>query len=242
MGMTIRHVVLVSAVLSVGSFVYAVGFAPIDIENNPRAQALNRAPSQQGLVNLIRRSLALGQETAADRSASRLMDLSPGDPYAYFYRAIVFQAIDKPDEARGIWRILDRELSEMGEVEGRYSRGQLDYLRGWSKFGIGDIEASQAYFKKIADQIEDQAGGNIAELENSGALYNLACYRAMEGKTEEALGHFIRSIELGYQRDAGWWAVDPDLKSLHEDSRFWEAGLSVGDLPRDRTPQTDNPD
>ncbi|MDF1809252.1 MAG: tetratricopeptide repeat protein [Phycisphaerales bacterium] len=239
MGLTIRHVVLVSAVLSVGSFVYAVGFAPIDPENNPRAQALNRTPSRQGLVNLIRRSITLGQVTAADRSAARYLDLNPEDPYAHFYRAIVYQLMEKPEAAREVWENLDHELSDISKVEGRYSQGQLDYLRGWSKFGIGETEASQAYFKQIADQIEERASGNDL---SSGAHYNLACYRAKEGKTEQAMQHFEQAIELGYQRDAGWWAVDPDLQPLHNDPRFWDVGLSIDDLSRDRRTPTQNPD
>ena len=49
--------------------------------------------------------------------------------------------------------------------------------------------------------------------------YNLACSLALVNRTEDALEALNRSIELGYD-DYEWMKKDPDLNSLHGDSRF----------------------
>lgn len=54
---------------------------------------------------------------------------------------------------------------------------------------------------------------------NPVAHYNLACSYALDGKIELALQELINSLTLGY-RDFAWIQKDPDLRSLHKDSRF----------------------
>ena len=52
-------------------------------------------------------------------------------------------------------------------------------------------------------------------------MYNLACIEALNGRPDAALSDLRHAIEHGM--DAGQLlgiATDPDLKSLHADSRF----------------------
>jgi hypothetical protein len=50
-------------------------------------------------------------------------------------------------------------------------------------------------------------------------LYNMSCFFALQGETEEALSCLEKSVELGFGlRD--WIANDTDLASLHSHARF----------------------
>lgn len=241
MGMTIRHVVLASAVLSVGSFIYMVGFAPMDTTNNPRAQALNRTPTKAGLISAIRRSMISGQMRSADRASELLYSKYPTDPYGVYYKALVLEMNGKDEQAEARWKDLDSGFASLDGWEGGYSQSQLDYLHGWSKFGAGDIEGARVYFQKIADALENRFQDDEGVITSSSVLYNLACYRAMQGEKAQAMEAFEGAIERGYRQDGGWWSVDPDLESLHDDAQFWELGLSIQNGSRERSIRTGNP-
>ncbi|MCM8776149.1 MAG: hypothetical protein NC930_07380 [Candidatus Omnitrophica bacterium] len=49
--------------------------------------------------------------------------------------------------------------------------------------------------------------------------YNLACSYALLGHKKSALRALAEAIRLGY-RDLGYLRRDPDLKNLHQDSKF----------------------
>jgi tetratricopeptide (TPR) repeat protein len=55
--------------------------------------------------------------------------------------------------------------------------------------------------------------------DNPGFLYNLACYEALGGRTDDAIAHVSRAVELA-ERFRGYAAEDPDLASLRDDPRF----------------------
>ncbi len=234
MGLRLRHVVLTSAVLSMGTFVYMVGFAPIDAEENPRALALNQSPSRGQLINLVRQAMATRQLTGADRASNTLLSHFSDDPSAYLYRAIVEEMKGDEESALAHWRVLDSMMASLTAWPGEYTQQQLAYLRAWGKHGIGEVEESQKQFGLMADKLEARAaqaspvGGEIVD---TGVLYNLACYRSMSGELEVAIGHWYRAVELGYGRDelddGGWWQVDPDLRPLHNDDRFWEVEANL---------------
>lgn len=231
MGLRLRHVVLTSAVLSMGTFVYMVGFAPIDVDENPRARALNQAPSRAQLINSVRQAMTTRQLTGADRASNTLLSHFPDDPSSFLYRAIVEEMMGDEESALANWRVLDSMMTSLTAWPGVYTQQQLAYLRGWGKHGIGDLEASRAIFQSMADTLEAQASPNGEEIESTGVLYNLACYRSMSGELETAITHWERAVELGYGQgeiaENGWWAVDPDLKALHSDDRFWDIGERI---------------
>ena len=55
------------------------------------------------------------------------------------------------------------------------------------------------------------------------AVYNLACLEALTRRPDAALSHLSHAVEHGLPtNDLLGMATDPDLKSLHGDSRFKE--------------------
>lgn len=50
--------------------------------------------------------------------------------------------------------------------------------------------------------------------------YQLACWEALDGRREDALGHLRRAIELGGERFREWAHEDEDFDSIRDDERF----------------------
>lgn len=241
-----KHVVWVSAVLGIVAFVYVVGFAPMDESASPRAAAIDRQPPRTTVIASIRRSMAQGQLTAADRAADLLVEHNPEDPSAYFYRALVYRQMGQDESAISYWAMLDGILASLTSWTERYNPAELDYFRAWAKLGIGDLDGSVAMFTKIADDLEarsvnsdldDEDGSADSEMQvpvttsrayRAGVHYNLACYRAMAGDLMSARAHWELAVTQGYGVDDGWWSVDPDLESLHTDEQFWTVGRALG--------------
>ena len=51
--------------------------------------------------------------------------------------------------------------------------------------------------------------------DNASTLYNLACFEALAGRTDDAAGHLTRAAELE-PKTAAWAEDDRDLDSLRE--------------------------
>jgi tetratricopeptide (TPR) repeat protein len=58
--------------------------------------------------------------------------------------------------------------------------------------------------------------------DHAGFLYNLACYEALAGRTDDAIEHLTRALELN-PRFRDFAETDSDLDSLRDDPRFNEA-------------------
>jgi len=239
MGISIRHVFWCSATLSLGAFVYVMALEPIDPVRNPRAGALNRIPSRQMLIGQVRRALAEGQMSRADRLSDELLGQNPEDLAAMFYRAIVSRALGHDDEAGEFWAVLSDQMESLDSWTNRYSMAELSYFRGWAMIGTGRIEAGRSAFMDLSDTLEARSKNKDGQILDPGVHYNLACYRAMGGQPERAMEHWRASVENGYGQglsgDGGWWMVDPDLEVLHSDDRFWVIGsvlLSGGERER----------
>ena len=224
MGINIGHVVVGSAVLGLSTFVYIVGFSPMDSADFPRADAMNAQPTQNGLIGRIQTWAAQGQLAKADKAADQLNTLFPEHPTAYLWRGLVDRMMGDEEAELATWRALDAEMTGLASWTSEFTDAQLDYIRAWGKQGVGEVKLAQTLFKSVADDLEERsAKDGEGRVTNLGTLYNLACYRAMSGQTEQALGHWERAVERGYQLGSGWWAVDPDLESLRDDDRFWSA-------------------
>ena len=63
--------------------------------------------------------------------------------------------------------------------------------------------------------IEESEGYNMAD--KAGFQYNLACYRALAGKREEAVEAFRQAYELDPERVRRYAADDPDLDSIRDE-------------------------
>lgn len=219
-----RHVVWCSATLSLGAFFYVLTMEPIDQRRNPRAAAIDRVPPRTTLVGSVRRSLGQGQLAVADRQTEALIEHYPEDLDAIFFRAIVEQELGLGEIAARRWGQLYRQTATLVKWPQRYSQAQIMYYKAWGLIGIGQVEAGQAMFRDLADQIEQTPNPNQFE---GLRQYNLACYRSMGNQTDAALGHWARAVELGYGQDSGWWMADPDLEPLHDDERFWSIGARL---------------
>lgn len=223
MGIALRHVVWASATLSLGAFLYVVTLEPMDPEKHPRAAAIDQTPEREGLIARFRQSMSNGQMTAANAMSESLMEHYYDDPSTWFYRALISEATGNDEAAAQSWRRLDAMMERLVGWKGRYSSEQIGYFRAWGLIGVGKIEDGQAQFRELADRLQDRI--RMVEVEQSGAHYNAACYRAMAGQTEVAMAHWARAVELGYREngnEGGWWMVDPDLDSLHQLDAFWE--------------------
>lgn len=61
----------------------------------------------------------------------------------------------------------------------------------------------------------------MGEYDESVSLrYNLACFKALAGDREGALGELARAYEMEPERVREWAASDPDLESVRGDPRF----------------------
>ena len=223
MGIALRHVVWASATLSLGAFLYVLTLEPMDPRENPRASAIDQTPDRTGLIIRFRQSMSNGQLTAANAMTESLMEYYYDDPSTWFYRALISEAMGHDEAAAQAWRRLDAMMQRLIGWKGRYSSEQISYYRAWGSIGVGDIEEGQAQFRELADRVQERL--RMSEVEQPGAHYNAACYRAMAGQTEVAMAHWARAVELGYRDsgdEGGWWLVDPDLESLHKLDAFWE--------------------
>jgi hypothetical protein len=228
MGTNIGHVALFSAVVGIGAFVYVVAFEPMDESENPRAGAIDRVASRQQMIGRIRQGMVQKQPTAVDRAATNLLKNHPEDPEVLFYRAIADRYLGNTENEAAHWRMLDGFLEGLVDWPGRFTALRLDYFRAWAKRGVGDIEESEVIFARMADSLEASlARPDERRLSRVFNAYNLACYRAMSGQTELAIGHWEMVVVSGYQPDGGWWMIDPDLESLHSDDRFWAIGAMI---------------
>jgi tetratricopeptide (TPR) repeat protein len=68
--------------------------------------------------------------------------------------------------------------------------------------------------------VEVASEGLERHSEDAGLLYNVACYEALAGRREDALGHLRQAHELAPDKVREWAAADSDLDSLRDDPRF----------------------
>jgi tetratricopeptide (TPR) repeat protein len=87
----------------------------------------------------------------------------------------------------------------------------------------GDIEEALALTKQA----------HAAAPEDSIALYNLACFHALLGHKQEALGWLEKAVEGGFYAP-GKIASDPDLESLRNEPRYKAALAKAGELAAGR--------
>lgn len=67
--------------------------------------------------------------------------------------------------------------------------------------------------------VEILAGGVADKPDSAPLVYNLACYEALAGRTDQALDHLRRAIELD-PKCAEWARGDEDFESIRSDPRF----------------------
>jgi hypothetical protein len=88
--------------------------------------------------------------------------------------------------------------------------GQVFRPSAWELF----FRASKLPPEEALQLVEDAEGYN---LENAGYQYNLACFRALAGKREEALEALRDAFERDPERIREWAAADPDFDSIRDE-------------------------
>lgn len=81
--------------------------------------------------------------------------------------------------------------------------------------------------------------GDGEALSTRWAYYNLACIRAIQGRTEEALAELEKAVKAGF-KDTSWARRDGDLEPLRADPRFHKilSELEGGGPEESATPET----
>jgi tetratricopeptide (TPR) repeat protein len=68
--------------------------------------------------------------------------------------------------------------------------------------------------------VEITAAGLEDNQDSASFLYNLACFEAQAGRTEDAIEHITRAVELDPKKIGEWAATDTDLDPIRSDPRF----------------------
>lgn len=159
MALSMRHIVWFSATLSLGSFLYVLAIAPMEGVTGPHALESDRGVySRRDLIAMTRNAIAQGQLMGADRAANRLINTHPNDPEAVFYRAIVDRELGREAESVAYFGRLGSML-EGRDASSEFDYTQsLDYLRAWSRLGVGAVREGQAMFARLSDDLEAQGG------------------------------------------------------------------------------------
>jgi beta-lactamase regulating signal transducer with metallopeptidase domain/Flp pilus assembly protein TadD len=121
-------------------------------------------------------------------------------------------------------KLMDKVMhSDEGEQRRRAATRDYDRLAArkdvedgeWSDVGIDLMRSGDYDRAALAFDNEFKLSHNTDE----DALYNKACARALDGKTDEALKLLEQSMATG-NVDADHMKEDSDLRSLHKDKRF----------------------
>ena len=126
--------------------------------------------------------------------------------------AIVSAKLGKYDEALNYSRKMTDSALEKGRIESEEYDGVLN------RYYVGALREAEAY-ENILTWYKNWEGYK----KDSGALYDMACYYALTGKSDLAIESLINAAENG------WNAVnhlknDTDLNSLH-DHPHWEKAV-----------------
>ncbi len=95
------------------------------------------------------------------------------------------------------------------------------YYRGWYERALGLSEEAEASFDTAVQLLRAQGPKRMSD---EVWHYNIACYEALRGNTEDGLNALEQAVELGWA-DVAWMCVDPDLAGLRAHERF--VSLSV---------------
>jgi serine/threonine protein kinase/Flp pilus assembly protein TadD len=154
-----------------------------------------RALSQQGKL-----AEAVTEYTAASQ-------LRPDDYLAPMFLGMVYEGLGRTDESHAIshraLQLIERHLELNPDDARALNLGAVALGRqGQKERGLEWARRSMA-----------------ADPEDSGLLYNTACFFAVQGEHEEALDCLEKAVDLGFGL-RGWIENDSDLASLREEPRF----------------------
>ena len=148
-----------------------------------------------------------GKVAEASRSFEEANRLRPDD-----YQAVSFLA----QTYEGLGRTADAEAAHQKtwELVERYVELNPDDPRALC---LGAIEL--AHLGQRERGLEWAKRSLAIDPEDSGLLYNVGCFYAVQGQLDEAFACLDKAVQLGFGL-RGWIENDSDLKPLHGDPRF----------------------
>ena len=227
---SIRRLVWVSGLLAAASFVYVLVFLPVQ---DPRARARAagdeggaRAQSVSEMDSAYRTAVSEFRLRSAERISEEMAGRFAEQPVSWFNRGLALRRLGQEQEAHRAWARLLGLIGSM-PAENDRSASRVAYYRGWALLGLGETGPSVGQFTEAMDLYLRSLGGAEPV---QGEAYNLACYAALAGQTERAMGYWERALSTGYPDGASWWAMDPDLDPIRGDPRFSELARRYGYL------------
>jgi serine/threonine protein kinase/Flp pilus assembly protein TadD len=151
--------------------------------------------------------LQQGKHAEAAREFEAACRLSPDDYQALSFLTQAYEALGRKAEAQQAHRHTFQLIEHHVELNPDDSRAlnlgamQLAYL--------GERERGLEWAKRAL----------AADPEDSGMLYNLACFYAVQGEPDDAIACLEKAVGLGFGLK-GWIEHDPDFNSLHGDPRY----------------------
>ena len=233
MDRAIRNTVVLASVAGAVAFGYVLGLAPIDERRSPRAGALSNRPRLYPTIDRIREYLATGQHDRAVSLSAELVEHYEGSTWVMLEHAQALEMSGRQDAARQAW---GRVLSAYESFEPRGETPERDRLTVSSRYeyaramiGVGRVQEGREMMRALAQRAGEGTGGGAGSAAlGSTALYNLACYHAIGGEPDRALARWSDALGAGLRMPDDWWRVDPDLATIREDPRFWEAAEAHG--------------
>ena len=168
-----------------------------------------------GALHLVARLLG---RAAADRTARYMEYHWTPEPYLAQRYAYLNPGLDDAGRAMQQAALLEDARDYAGAAKAWRALAEGDPANGFAWFRMG---SSLLSLKRFDDAVA--ASTRAAEFpEMRGrALYNIACARALQGRSNEALDALARAVEAGFKQR---WALegDEDLASIRSTPRFQE--------------------
>jgi len=217
-------ILAVASVAALVTFVYVLGFAPIDERRAPRAGAMSRPPGVASTAQRMRALLASGQTTHAATLGAELVGHHPKNATARLEYAQALGIDGRAGDALEQWGRLLAMGAEGGGSEGEGSGSLITpYQRARALVALGRADEARPILLELAES-SGGPGGSRGGVD----AYNRACYLALAGERERALESWRAATERGFASRSGWWRVDPDLASIRGDDRFWAIVRELG--------------
>lgn len=151
--------------------------------------------------------LQQGKHTEAVGTFEEACRLSPDDYQALSFLTQAYEALGRKAEADEAHRRTLQVIEHHIELNPDDSRALN--LGAMHLAYLGQRERGLEWAKRALE----------ANPEDSGMLYNLACFYAIQGEPDESIACLEKAVQLGFGL-RGWIENDPDFTSLHDDPRF----------------------
>lgn len=153
-------------------------------------------------------SFQQGKFEDATRLFTAASEIRP-DHEAAFFAAQSLEALGRSEESRVFYRAGLEVVAEHMRMNPDDSRAAS--LAAVAEGRLGNRDAGIEWAERAL----------AIDPSDAGIKYNVACFYAIEGESDRAIGILGQALEAGFAR-RDWIDNDPDLDSLRDDSRFRE--------------------